>query len=526
MSSPRVNTLVKRSFKEALERGRKDPVLFAWDFLGLDLYAQQQAFVREFTRPGIKEGVLSAGNRWGKGEVAAVLELWHAFYQHRNEEFAETATGRLRAYTAINVSVSLAQAEIVFNKAAGYAQNSKRFEPFVDRVINSPFPTMRLKPIPGLSDKGAEFWARSTAYNAKFLLGQNFQYLNFDEAALEPNLETILNDVIRMRLADSGGTMTFTSQPRGKNAFYQVFMRGQPGAVNDPRIYSQFGCSFDNPWIDHDHIRRSMEFMTPGQIAENIYGQFSDEQQFFPADRVMACYKDQNYTLPVPPFMDVLWRSAGGETRGHYAEAKGQPVYVMGVDVARMHDQTAVAVLRVDEHPYRLVSFELFGRMDWRLIKEKIAATHKRYRAWGMIDVTGAGQPVHESLISPDEPYQCDLEGYNFAGSSGNKLTLLVQLQTAIQNRELVFPYHRELVDQLLHYQLEDKKLATDAVFGLALAVKAANDWAERQRFQPVHAPDLPIATRYRDRQTGLWLFSNPDEDDDEGLPHYWRHLV
>ena len=533
--NPKTNTYVKKSLNDMLIEGREDPVKFAWYFMGIDLHPAQREFLRNSIAPGIKEANLSAGNRFGKGEAIAVKALYMPFYQMRNPKFAYDAQGKLRDYTAINISISLDQASIVFNKAAGYAQNG-RLSQYIENIKNSPFPELTFRPLKGRK-QGAQLWARSTAFGAKYLLGQNFQYLNFDEASLEPNGEIIMNDVIRMRMADSGGTIDTTSQPRGKNWFYHHFLRGwKDSVIKDAYCYSQYGSSFDNPHIDHDHVKRSMQFMTQSQIEENIYGHFSDRQQFFPADRIQACYVNQDYPLPVPPFYDIIKKKLkdGHEYQDIQPNAQAKPVYVMGVDLANVHDQTCIVVLRIDTNPWQMVYFELLGKMDWKPIKQRITKVHKEYRAWGYVDSTGGGQPIANDLVVE---YNNDLEGLHFTDQV--KQTLLYELQMAIQNREFVFPYRgqneedstRALVYQLTNYELKDKNLKTDAVFGLALAVKAARDTLERQSIPPIYSFDEPLVIAHRDPRTGSYNFSTIDEDDFDDQVQTrslsrWTHLV
>ena len=527
----RANLVVnsRRSFTDCLERGRDDPAAFAWDFLQLDLHDAQRRFIQGLRKPGIREGVLAAGNRFGKSELAAVLCLHKAFYQERDARYAYTAAGGLRPYTAANTSLTLEQASLVFDKAMGYAQAAKRFAPFIEKVISAPFPTMILKPIPGLADKGAELWARSLSHNGRYLMGSALSFVNVDEAALVPDLEEIVGNVLMMRLADAGGVMTFTSQPRGKNHFYVRHQRGLPGsAIYDPAVFAMTGTSFDNPHINHTYISQVTKGMTEAMIQENVYGEFTEADAFFPTDQVMRCYQDQDYRLPVPPGHDIVYVRRQGGALAEFRPTAAQATYVMGVDPARFRDQTCIAVLRVDVRPWQLVCFELIHRLEWTPLKERIADIHRRYQAWGLFDSTGAGQPVHESLVAADEPYQCDLEGYNFASANGGKTTLLVHLQQAVQNRDVVFPYHQTLVDQLTHYQLNDKRLATDAVMGLALAVKAAHDWQERGAIPAIVAPDLAPIAAWHDPRTGAWLVQDGD-DDDLGAPRpaaTWAALI
>lgn len=527
MAQPKSDTAIRRTLQEEFEACRHDPVRFARSFLQIEPHQGQIDFMRKVADPDIREAVLSAANRWGKSDCASILLLWMAFYMIRPERYAKDPQGRTRPYIAINVSISIDQASIVFNKAAAYAQNS-RLKTFVDSVVYSPFPTMTFKKMGGATS-GAEIWARSTAHNGKYLLGHSFPYVNYDEAALEPNGDVILNDVIMMRLADAGGKITYTSQPRGKNWFYQRFLYGDPGsAVYDPTIHAQYGSSFDNPHINHEYIRRAMERMTESQIAQNIYGRFADEESFFPLDRIMACMKDQDYKLPIPPGHDVVTRDLANGTETRFVPTSDpKPQYVMGVDLAAKQDDTCIAVLRVDVRPWQLVHFELLGRTDWRLVKNKVAKIHKLYRAWGYTDYTGPGIPVTDDLRLE---HGCDLEGYNFAGTTGNKLALLIELQMAIQNAEFRSPYIEELVNQLAHYQLEDKRLRTDAVFGLALAVKAARDAEERAGRPYITTPDLASVVVSYDRATGLPIVrqadDNEEDEDPTFLPRSLRHLA
>jgi hypothetical protein len=284
-----------------------------------------------------------------------------------------------------------------------------------------------------------------------------------------------------------------------------------------------------------------MKFMTEESIQENVYGRHSDFDSYFPSDQVARLYADQDYKLPIPAGHHLVWKT---HQNVPYAQILIDPnarnhVYVMGVDLADKKDETCIVVLRIDCSPWQMVHFELINKVGWQAIKERVAQVHKQYGAWGLADSTGAGGPIVEDLQG--ELFGCDIEGYNFGGSTEKKATLLYELQLATQNREFVFPYYgendqrgtRPLVSQMTHYKLDDKKLRTDAVFGTALAVKAARDWFERSRIAPVETPDIPGVVVTYDAATGLPIVRRTDEldddldlDDPRQLARAFRHLA
>jgi hypothetical protein len=69
------------------------------------------------------------------------------------------------------------------------------------------------------------------------------------------------------------------------------------------------------------------------------------------------------------------------------------------------------------------------------------------------------------------------LREYDFGGSKGKKLELLSDLKAAIDRGDIRLPrtgVWSELRRQILGYKLEDKKLETDLLMALALAVRHA----------------------------------------------------
>lgn len=510
-----LQVLVKKTFKECLIRGLDDPVAFAHDFLDVSAHPGQEAWLN--TRNDAKERMLHCSNRWGKSAVAGIKLLHRAFYQGRDTKYTFDPNGRLRPYICANIAMSMDQARIAWDYALQYASNSPRFSRFVVKSDFSPFPVMWIENAGKGKDKVvSEIWARSTAKRAKYLLGKNFAFLNYDEAAFDADGEIVWNDVLRMRLADQAGDIDFTSTPNLKNWFYKQCEKGRAqsdGTYPNARCYTQKGSTFENPYVDHDFIRETMKYMTDVQRQQNVYGEFASALSIFNVQYVEACYRDHDYRhlmgdqgIPCDHEVEYIETDQGqlAKLRRLRVPAK----YVIGADLARKRDNTVIVVLRVDCEPALLMSYRVFSRTNWKHIKDEIRRTHQKYNAAPiLVDSTGAGDGPLESLQTE---YELPAEGYNFAGSGREKENLVIHLQEAIQNQRIGFPFIRELYDQLIYYDWNDKKLQTDSMFGLALAWECALRVSGRKVFSPGDNT-LMIATASTNYITGRRVTSLPN---------------
>lgn len=470
---------VKDTFLEMYEKGLQDPVYFARYFLDFDPHVGQILWLRNGLYA--KERTLACANRWGKTRVAAVKLLWRTFYQIRQLQDPKKAydyAGRLKPYRALSLAMSLDQAMISWNLASSLANLSSVFKPFIFDEKNTPFPVLYIGHKTTRQDRViGELWARSTAKRAKFILGHDFNFINYDEAAWDMDGAVIMGEVIRMRLADQAGDIDFTSTPHGKvNWYYEQFMKHMKDPY-DKRYYSQTGASFENPYLDPVGLETARSGMTDEEILQNIFGEFVDITSIFPMDEIMRCYQNQDISLPIMPNYEIYEQQIGNDdsvqqVRPITSNVKAQ--YAIGVDLARKQDYTCIVVLRTDINPWQMVSFDYFtGFDDWDTVYRRVKELQLAYNnADCVVDSTGLGDVILTTMHS--QPWNIRAEGFNFSGSKQKKENLIMRLRLAIQRRQLVFPYLSTLVDQLSFYQIDDKKLSTDAVMGLALAVHCA----------------------------------------------------
>ena len=246
----------QRQFLSFVREGRKNPVAFCWDLLGVPLHDGQRLWLWMTTRTmldaafelGVRmrkwndrptfEGILSKNpdslknilvpsNRWGKTLVTSVKHLWYNYYKvgvrgdARN--VAATRCGTL------NLSPHSNQCE------AGYQ--------YVLDILNGRFTYMldgsSFKNVCRIQDflkeasvqKRTISFANNTSYKAvptgedqaSSLAGTPYLYISYDEAAQSLHLRKELPAKIMSRLIDYGGPLDLISTPEVDKPSHQYF---------------------------------------------------------------------------------------------------------------------------------------------------------------------------------------------------------------------------------------------------------------------------------------------------------------
>jgi hypothetical protein len=105
-------------------RAIADPVFFAREFLEIEPHPGQIRWLLNSTRP---ENLLHTGNRWGKSTAQAIKVIHRCLFKVRNPIF-----DRAGKYQAVNCSITLDQARIIFNTAKGLISKS----PLLQMMVN------------------------------------------------------------------------------------------------------------------------------------------------------------------------------------------------------------------------------------------------------------------------------------------------------------------------------------------------------------------------------------------------------
>jgi len=426
--------LLHESWKDSLVRAVQqttDAIAFARAWLDWEPHEGQRRWLLAPERP---TAVLVTGRRYGKSECAAVQALYYAVFRPKTRQGI--------------VSVTLDQARLSFDVALMMCQRQPLLAALVDKVRETPFPLLRFK-------HGSEITVRTAAREGIYLRGHKFHRCIVDEA--DYLSERLINEVVRMTLADVGGQLVLISTPRARRGL--VYRELQRGLAGDPAVYAQQGATWENPNVDHDYIRSLRDRMTASAWQREVEGVYADDDAaVFGWQHIQAAYEAADWTLPLPP------------------DAKKR--FVCGADLAKSEDHTVITVLDATSKPYRLAYFERFQRLPWPAVAARIREVHQRYGCHQtLIDATGVGDAVLDEVRDV-------AQGYVFTQRS--KLDLLTNLQVALEKREVQFPFIRELVDELQGYSFDDKALQTDCVMSLALAV-----WAAGPRGRVEFAPSI-----------------------------------
>lgn len=254
-------------------------------------------------------------------------------------------------------------------------------------------------------------------------------------------------EIIRPMLADRKGWALFISTPKGRNWFYDLYIKG---LGEDPNWKSWKYPTSVNKYISQEEIDQAKKDMSERLFRQEFLAEFLDDETGV-FKRVRSCIVG-NLEQPVI---------------GRF--------YVMGVDLAKTEDFTVLTV--IDSVTRQVVAFERFQDISWREQKVRIQRLARSYNnALCLIDSTGVGDPILEEL----QQSGVSCEGYKFSNES--KTRLIEQLQIAIEGRSITFPAIEELTEELMNYEysITDHGRVTysapggkhdDCVISLALAV-------------------------------------------------------
>lgn len=466
-----------------LAAGRGDPVFFAKRWLGIELHAGQIAWVEGIAardesgwRPKYLTTVCSAGNRAGKTLGMAVAVFHSAFYKLGIQPPDGTAEDAMRwqnaPYEWYHVGIQQETAELVHREVSmilegGHPAQRGRGCPLISEIgkvvdhtkkYRGEYLWLQFHPLVG----GANVNFRTTQDKAKALLGKDMNGISFDEAAFEPHLMQIYQEVLNLRRLSTGGQLHFIGTPtEGINDYADLWDMGNPTRVDrDPQVFSFRLSTRDNvgygltPDTFEAIIRQQSDYL----IAQNIDGFFIEaKDSYFSSEAIEAC------------FMDIPEEE----------QPKARRRYVQGVDPGIASDSTWAIVLDYTE-TNRITGVRARARSGKQTIQAVVNMVRENHLLFNqdsscltIVDETGFGGKLFKEEFSVIKP----IRGYDFGGTKAKKLDILSDLRAALDKRRLIFPktgVWLRLRRQLLSYKLDDKKLEQDAVMALAVALRHA----------------------------------------------------
>lgn len=462
--SLRVPYVFTKADEHILAATRNDLSLFCEHYFEIEPMPWQNFF---YHAPQ-KQKIVVAGIRSGKTFGASIGFLHYATFH---------------PWTRIaNASISLDQAKIVFYSALELA-SKLNFERFVEDSIRHPFPTIKMV-------NGAEMWFRSVGYEAELWRGQEFDWINVDEAAYIPSHSTIatLQGRLLGRNPMTGyfrdGIFTITTSPRGRGWLYEMWRKGDPAFPDaDPSKFLSLRVrTLDNPHLNPAQLELVLANYTERQRQQEMEGQFLD-----PEDAVFSWESIQALSdVDGRPEVQELVKQIDAIEEGAYKQFTNNDYqrfdlgpekdhsYILSWDIgttATRHlgrNATVLFVLDITQRPWRVVAYRRETVASYPQIIEWIRETDRRYKAkgqnqaWTVIDATGSGNVVHEIL---QDQYNLDVEGLVY--SMATKPEVITAGQVCLDRRYLISPPIRAVMDEFSGYEMDDKRIVQDCVMAL-----------------------------------------------------------
>ena len=257
---------------------------------------------------------------------------------------------------------------------------------------------------------------------------------------------------IRPTLADTQGGALLVGTPKGRNLFYELWLRGQDRQQWPDYASWQFPTR-SNPFIDPSEVHEARHSLPLDVFEQEWEAKFLEDH--------------------AGVFRHVA-QAERGELRG--PEVGG--VYVIGWDPAKHADASVVTVFDVRHR--HVVAWDRWLSLDYTVQLARVAALSRRYNGAAILmDSTGVGDPLLEALGQKDVA----VEGYQFTNTS--KQQLVEHLAVQLQQGSFTFPALPVLRAELDAFQYELTRAGNvrysapdgahdDCVISLALAVWAA----------------------------------------------------
>lgn len=287
--------------------------------------------------------------------------------------------------------------------------------------------------------------------NPDSILGEAFHLVIIDEAARIA--ETVWTDAIMPTLADHAGRAILISTPKGKNWFWQEWLRGQEDRAD---IKSWQAPSRDNP---NPRIKRAADIVRE-RVPERTYRQ-EWLAEFVEDGAVFRYVREASMDGDGKPILAL-----DGPIEGH--------TYVIGCDWGKVEDYTVFAI--VDATEKRLVFIDRSNKVDYVVQRGRLAALCERWKPGAVVaESNSMGTPIIEALSRDRIPVR------PFVTTNATKAAIIDALALAFERRDIRILSNPILIGELQAYEATKTPLGLpkygapegmhdDMVMALALA--------------------------------------------------------
>lgn len=311
-----------RELLTKIRQGRKDPVFFAEEILGIDLHDGQKYWIwisthtqpekafqvgldlfdKEF-RPLIQneqefmelwnrsekflKNILVPSNRWGKTMVTSVKHIWYNFYKMGVQGTVDTISAT-RCGT-LNLSPHSNQCQAGYDYILDILQSQMTWSVHNDDgTLTHHKNTCLIEDFFVGSNKqqrlisfknGTYYRAVPTGEDqASSLAGMRFLYISYDECAQSLHLKEELPAKIMSRLIDFGGPLDLVSTPEVDKPSHQYFYHvAKLGLKHEEGWFTLVGRNSDNYFLatkESEAILEAIRSTDPAKYRQVKYGEF------------------------------------------------------------------------------------------------------------------------------------------------------------------------------------------------------------------------------------------------------------
>lgn len=277
-------------------------------------------------------------------------------------------------------------------------------------MLKQYLPREILKKDPNESELYCEFFNNSVlqilgADDPDSLRGKAFKGVVLDEWAMMKPM--VYEEIIRPIVTENGGWVWFLFTPKGRNHAFKYWNNAKDWG-KDGEWANFFLDVNKSQLIDAEELEKARK-----QMPEMLY-----KQEF------LCEFLEGEGSV----FRNIK-KCLAGQLQDPHPGAR----YVIGCDIAKVEDFTVMVC--IDQISKRIVAFDRFNDISWRVQKERISAMAKKYNdALVILDATGIGDPILEDLQNNN----LNVEGFKFTSTS--KREIVERLVMAIEQRFILFP--------------------------------------------------------------------------------------
>ena len=224
----------------------------------------------------------------------------------------------------------------------------------------------------------------------------------------------------------------FIGTPRGRNWFYELWLRGTAnGVVGEPRVTEEeidgetVRVSYQSfHWTSYDSPYRNLAVISEAR-RNSPQDLFAQEYLAEPIDNVRGVFRGVRAAI----------KGLSLPTESNY----------LGVDLARKLDFSAFALMNTKREVYHIER----SQEDWPVQTQRVAAMAFKNNARIIVDATGVGDPISQSLRSSG------LRVEDVILSNEGKRNIIDALRLAFEQGSISIPDDEDLIDELEAYEYE-----------------------------------------------------------------------